>query len=294
MAPYSLKHEYPTTGKLGARGDFSTLIKLFCALGIATTAVGCGGGTSSQNTTATVQEVVEPPTSLRVVFEARNGKTTIDAWFQSELQPDAVQPAADSCELVTHTATTMQRAIDADTDIRVVSRDGDTARLVAHQTGGMASYQMEQRWLDDPVPDDAVLMFTAGSEFKVFDSTPLPTLQPLTWSEPVLTAPTTKSSTLTWESATASDTVIKLNLSAMPDNVSAQQSGVLAPVLTPVLSCTVIDDGEFTLSAEWQVLLGNGADQMLMRAKRVRAREFVQGEKRLSVLQVAHTDLVKP
>ncbi len=270
-----------------AKAGTAKRLAAFSVLAAALSAVGCGGGNTSSDTSAVIAQEAEPPTALQMVVEARNGKTTIDAWFQSALRTTAEPLSEDHCERVTHTATAMPRATnpETDTDIRIVSRDGDTARLVAHQTGGLTSYHMEQRWLDDPVPDDAVLMFTTGSEFDIFDSTTLPSLQPLTWTEPVLTAPTDAGSALRWEPATANDTVVKLTLSGLYDDPDAQHS---------VIQCTVLDDGEFTLSAEWQALLGEGANQMLMRAKRVRTREFEQGDKRLSVMQIAHTDLVKP
>jgi len=274
---------------------------------VATILYGCSGGgaeSSSSQQDADSQSIsggagIADRIDGMVVIAERDGKTVLDGWFTNRMTIDTISQVAssndftalDSCSNMPAQAvqpTKTDSLIDIDTTISVSSRSGALITLEKHATGATMVYASTDRWLDDPLPDDAILTLSGNELFSVLDPVVVPALPGLQWLEPESGFMQTASAPLRWEPSDDERSTIKLHLS----RVQRHSDGRLSAI---DVYCVVSDDGEFVLPADMQDRLEQSADSMLIVYP---TRELLQraqsGNAQLTVVQLAYPAAVKP
>ena len=270
----------------------------------------CGGGPSSEpNTANEVDESVEMvgvPIKGTLVMEERDGKTVFDGWFSqssvAELDnsPSSEVISEDFCEVETLAAhadelvgagpTTDQNSMQLQSigeSLKIESRAGEFDALVKQEVGDTTVYATEKRWHSGELPDDGVLSFDNGSGFSSLDSVHVPPLMPLVWLAPETGVLNNAASALRWEASFNESVQIKLRLSAVDFRNSENPSVV-------TVACNVIDDGLFTLPAEFQNQLPDDETGIVVYAMRERVQNIRNDDASLTVVQLSYPAPIKP
>lgn len=266
----------------------------------------CGGG-STPTTSVPDQALVDGPmlTSGTIVVEERNGKTVFDGWFVqslvSELAPamGAASMIEDRCQVDSVNindigASSGQQDSNAWNDLKQIdgtagieSRAGAFESLVKQSAGNTTVYAPSERWQSDALPDDSVLSFDADSFFGKMDNVDVPPLMPLVWSAPETGIMSSAASALRWEASGNDDVRIKLKLSAIDFRSSEN------PIVTSI-DCSLVDDGEFSLSADLQQQLPDDHSGIVVYAVRERVQQIQNDDSMLTVVQLSYPAPVKP
>jgi len=266
----------------------------------------CGGG-STPTSNNSDQTAVDGPmlTSGTIVVEERNGKTVFDGWFvqslASELAPamGAASVNEDRCQVDSvniHNvgASAAEQDSNAWNNLKNIdgaagidSRAGEFESLVKQSAGNTTVYAPSERWQSDALPDDSVLSFDADSFFGKLDNVDVPPLLPLVWSAPETGVMASAASTLRWEASGNEDVRINLKLSAIDFSSSEN------PTVTSI-DCRLIDDGEFSLSADLQQALPDDHSGIVVYAVRERVQQIRNDDSMLTVVQLSYPAPVKP
>jgi len=269
--------------------------------------IACGGGSSDS---ATPDKNIDSDNSLisgTVVMEERDGKTVFDGWFShGDLELGAAQALqtidSDSCvgssvntdsvgELVDeHGSMTpaWQTGLSAmGSEINIDSRVGQFESLIEHTIGNTTVYAPENRWQSESQPDDALLSFDSSSVFGNLNSVEVAPLMPLVWISPESGVLPAAATSLRWEASFNDETLIRLRLSAI-DFTDSQNPEVVT------IACRLVDDGLFTLPADFQVQLPSEHSGITVYAVRERVQQIVSDESQLTVVQLSHPTPADP
>jgi len=145
----------------------------------------------------------------------------------------------------------------------------------------------DDRWRSDALPEDAVLSFDSTSAFGNMDSVDVPPLTPLVWLSPDTGVMPSAAATLRWVPSLDDQDHINLRLSAI-DFRDSQNPAVSS------IDCTLVDDGEFTLSVEQQMHLPDDHMGIVVYAVRERVQQIDNGDTALTVVQLSYPAPVKP
>lgn len=293
-----------------------------CALSLAITLAlsACGGGSPSPESTESGGVVAElAPEAMvmtgTVVVEERGGKTVFDGWFaqtpvdEMELASAPKTITDDTCLFESHSPESDQLAdhLDAELEyiqsspqlgaanellsigdsLRLESRVGEFDSLIKQVSGDTVVYAQEDRWQVDQIPDDTVLVFDNLTAFSNLDSVSIRPLMPLVWITPATGVMSNAASALQWEASFDEQVQISLRLSAIDFRDSEN------PVAVSV-TCDVVDDGLFTLPAEFQQLLPNDESNIAVYAVRERVETFVGNATSLTVKQLSYPSPITP
>jgi len=234
-----------------------------------------------------------------VIIEERNGKSVFDAFFSQNAESalHAVQSdndiLADHCE-----ASALRVAIDSSSPVdlgaasgeddagagnvlTIESRVGQFEALVKQQAGDLTVYAPEMRWKSAALPQDAVLSFEPSSVFDQLGLVDIPPLLPLVWLAPETGVLSNPAASLRWEASLDEQVQIKLRLSAIDFSDS------LNPTVVTV-SCSLADDGMFTLPTELQRQLPDDDMGIVVYAVRERVQEIKVENTSFKVVQLSY------
>lgn len=282
-------------------------LKKTTALSMSCLLMACGGGSSDNLTPANAVDVDNASISGTVVLEERNGKTVLDGWFtQGDLELGAAQAAQtieiDSCvsssvntasvgDLVHENGSmtpAWQTGLSAMGDeIKIDSRVGEFESLIEQTHGNTTVYAPENRWQSESQPDDAVLSFDSGSVFGNLNSVEVAPLIPLVWISPESGVLSAAATSLRWEASFNAETLIRLRLSAIDFSDSENPE-----VIT--IACQLVDDGLFTLPADFQEELPGEHSGITVYAVRERVQQIIGDESHLTVVQLSHPTPADP
>lgn len=255
---------------------------------------GCGGGSSSgsdgHSNEASATVVSGDSLAATVVIEERSGKTVIDAWFayaavdQNAIDMMSHDGSADVCRMRVSVASGgIPATTRVATMVKIVSRAETVATLEAFEGGSVAHYTTDERWLDDPIPDDAMLTFSEDDVLLGVGVIALPKLEPLQWTAPTSGLLASNQDSLQWDAGEVGDSRIQINFSSVSQSDTAE-----APVL---IQCDLVDDGEFNLDAESLRALGGNNANIVFRAQRQRSRLFGAEGESVTVTQISHASI---
>lgn len=264
-----------------------------CLLSILLPLAGCGGDSNSATGSSlgdVAQVELEQSLVATVIIEERSGKTVLDAWFSTGARNQANDTflndmaVGDKCQLYNENSNAqVASTVRVNTEVSVVSRTETFATLEAFESGSVSSYTTDVRWLDTPIPDDAVLSFDEQDVLSSLSTIALPELEPLEWVSPTTGLLDSAEQSLQWVPSQADDTRIQLNFS------SVSRSGTEASSI--VIQCTVVDDGEFALDTTSRQALGGDEADVIFRALRQRTRIFSSSDESAAVIQISHASI---
>lgn len=278
----------------------SAPLKATAAVGLSCLLMACGGSTT--NTDAERPgDVNNVALSGTVVLEERDGKTVFDGWFtQGNLELGAAQAPqiieSDSCVSSSVDASSVGTIVDENgammpawqaglngmgDKISIDSRVGEFETLFEQTHGDTTVYAPEYRWQSESQPDDAVLSFDESSVFGNLNSVEVAPLIPLVWISPESGVLSAAASSLRWEASFNNETLIRLRLSAI-DFTDSQN-----PVVVTV-ACQLVDDGLFTLPADFQEQLPGEHSGITVYAVRERVQQIIGDDSQLTVVQLSH------
>lgn len=223
---------------------------LFALVACAGALTACGGGTSGPAADGSSAERSQAePVHGFVNIEERSGKRVLDAWFARG--PAAIvdgepvwQSGDDSCVQRTTMepaqAARWQDTLYAGESIVIQSRAEHVVSLLPQYDGQAVVYATEERWLSDPLPDDAYLSVPGAGDIPAFGPVWLSPLTPLLVLQPVDGVSLDSAQPVLWEASAQTDDGIELTVSTMaPENA----------IINPVFRCTLTDNGNFSLPA---------------------------------------------
>ena len=251
-----------------------SIAKKFVLLAVPFMLAGCGADSASiSGTVATV------------IVEERSGKTVLDAWFEqgstTAFDSATQNQNIDTCKIAPKPSRRGSPSlVNEDTGLHLANRTGTFVSLVPNRLNSDTVYSTEQRWLSNPVSDDASLAFESSSQFQSMGVVSLPTLTPLKWVTPTNGALNSVNDSLQWVPSTNANTTIKINLSVTHPNSANGGSTVVV--------CHVADDGQFQLDAATQQRLNVDNGSIMMRAQRLRIQTYRSGDAHLNVVQLSH------
>lgn len=284
---------------------YQSVPKCLLVVSIASILSACGGGASDSTANGVDTELVElSKTSMTgtVVIEERNGKTVFDGWFTQTSASEALAGpvdstiSEDSCQVssvradgVQNAALELAAAQPADEHasvgqaVKIESRLGEFESLVRQQVGATTVYAPEERWKSVALPDDAVLSIDADEDSGLGElgSLAIPPIMPLVWLVPESGVMTSAASSLQWEPSFNEEVKIKLRLSAIDFSDSE------FPVVVSI-SCDLIDDGLYTLPAEFQQQLPDDVMGISVYAVREHVQHIENGDTSLNIVQLSY------
>lgn len=292
-----------------------------CALSLAMTLAlsGCGGGTpsvdSSESGTVDTTASDDMVMTGTVVVEERGGRTVFDGWFaqtpteELDLASAPETISDDSCQFDSHSSTSDHLADHLDAELDYIqsspklgaanefisigesaqfeSRVGEFDSLIKQVSGDTIVYAQEDRWQSESLPDDTVLVFDNLTAFSNLDSVSVRPLMPLVWVAPKTGVLSNAASALQWEPSFDDQVKITLRLSAIDFRDSQN------PIAVSV-TCDVVDDGLFTLPAEFQQMLPDDESNIAVYAVRERVEQFVGDATSLTVKQLSYPAPMAP
>jgi len=235
-----------------------------------------------------------------IVIEERNGKTVFDAFFSHMVEsasgsgPSQGVVNSEMCKMSAirsdgtgNTAVELGAAHSEDgytavgAALTIESRVGQFEALIKQQVDDLTVYAPDARWQSDSLPEDAVLSFGADSIFDELDSLELLPLLPLVWLAPETGVMSNSAESLKWEPSLDEQAKIKLRLSAIDFSDSEN------PVVVSV-TCDLIDDGLFSLPAEFQQALPDDKMGIVIYAVRERVKEVKVENTSLTIVQLSY------
>lgn len=224
----------------------SHLLAYVCASGILSA---CGGGSES----STFKAELNGPMQGFISIEERSNKRVVDAWFSQGVVPEQSTVALwndgnERCvELLGLNSSESSNAsqvgsrwrdtLFAGEAIRIESRTGEITRLQAQRFGDAVLYASAERWIAEPLPDDAQIMITGSDEFPTFDAIPVAPLTRLVRIAPTNGVTDDLSTAIAWEVSESNDDSIELTVAAS-DNTQQGASSI---------KCWLNDRGQFVL-----------------------------------------------
>lgn len=218
----------------------------------------CGGGSSESTAVGVSAERAESgPVHGFVVIEERTGQRVVDAWFvrgdMSATQSAAIWSSGQQrCSLEKSGSAESAMAIDwqntlyAGESIDILSRGDNTVSLLPQRYENAVVYATAERWLLEPLSDDAQLQIEGGGQVPAFAPVDVMPLTPLVRLQPADGVSLNAAQPVVWEASPSSDDTIELWVSAASDG-SVQ-----------TVRCALLDSGEFSLPAVVaQALPGN-------------------------------------
>lgn len=262
----------------------------------------CGGGGSSSPVSSSND--VDFNNALMkmsgtIVVEERNGKTVFDGWFMQGATSDItpVQSVSGNLEDTCHSSLvnidnilassssqsdnswSNLQSIDGSAGIQ--SRAGQFESLVVQQIDDTTVYAPSERWQSDALPDDAVLSFESESVFGKMSNVDVPPLLPLVWLAPETGVMSNAATMLRWEPSLNDEVRINLKLSAIDFSDSEN------PVASSI-DCSLVDDGQFTLSDALQQTLPDDHTGIVVYAVRERVQQIENEDTSLTVVQLSY------
>lgn len=252
-------------------GSFCRLLLVFVSITGLLLTVACGGNSGGAAPGTHSSVVVAGPVHGFVWIEERSGKHVLDAWFSREplaepIRDELWRNGDESCHKgVDFSASQMARDVGGAAlsdwkntlfvgdSIVISARDGVLATLVPQRFGDAVLYAMQERWLSQPLPEDAHLSITGSDQFPAIDGLPLAPLTAMTRLAPVNGVLTNLSQEVLWEPSALADDRVELVVSLSPEEVDA---------LSPWIACSINDSGSFVLPPKVQATLP--ADSLAM------------------------------
>lgn len=216
----------------------------------------CGGGSSGTDVRVPERSQSEPLHGF-LTIEERSGQRVLDAWFRygslSEATGDQIwQSGTQHCDRVSVPGEGSAPVLDwqdtlyAGESITILSRSGEVVRLLPQVHGDAVVYATSERWLSEPLPEDAHLSMAGSGDVPAFGPLGLAPLAPLVRLQPSGGVSLDVSQPLLWEASDESDDAIELTIAGFA--VSEVNPG-------QTVHCRLDDSGEFALPAEVVELL---------------------------------------
>lgn len=261
------------------------LLAFACALAVSA----CGGGSNSN----IIDSPLVGPKQGFISIEERANKRVVDAWFSQGVVPDnsvvVVWNAGDErCEefqavsssvnsQATQVGTQWRSTLSAGDFISIESRSGEITRLLAQRFGGAVLYASAERWIAEPLPDDAQIMVMGSDEFPAFDPISVSPLARLVRIAPTDGVTSDLSAAISWQASEASDDSIELVL-ATSDNTQLSARSI---------KCWLSDSGEFFLPDVVQQALPENK-QLVVSLVRTRNASYDSGSAQLHISQSSY------
>lgn len=261
------------------------LLVCVCAVGLSS----CGGGSDTSPYSAPLAESRQGFISI----EERSNKRVVDAWFSERVLPDSstpslwsdgdnrcieLQAAIPSGDTLNYLVGTRWRdTLFAGESISIESRSGEVMRLLAQRFDEATLYSSAERWIAEPLPDDATIMIIGSDEFPAFDSIPVSPLTRLVRTAPTDGVTRDLSAAISWEVSEAPDDAIEL-IVAVSD--SAEQSG-------RTIRCWLGDSGQFVMPASVLQMLPQDT-QSVIDLVRTRKATYESGDAQLHISQSSY------
>ncbi len=257
---------------------------------------GCSGGSGSAEIEQAASADIALVSSTRtlaatVIVEERSGKTVLDAWFSERetVQPNnaiaAISAFGDRCtaQAASSGRGSIPTTARVSTQVNIASRAETVATLERFESDSVSSYTTAVRWLDEPIPVDAILSFDQPEVLPNLGTIALPELAPLQWTAPNSGLLNSVQQSLQWVPSQTGDTRIHLNFSRVGESGSEYTA--------VVVQCDVADDGEFALDKVTRQALGGAEAEVVFRAQRVRMRVLSSGDESATIIQISHASI---
>jgi hypothetical protein len=179
--------------------------------------------------------------------------------------------------LASQVGTRWRDTLSAGDFISIESRSGEISRLLAQRFGEAVLYASAERWIAEPLPDDAQIMVTGSDEFPAFEPIPVSPLTRLVRTAPANGVTRSLSDAISWQASEATDDAIELVVAARDNTQLSARS----------IKCWLNDGGEFYLPDVVQQALPQNR-QTVVSLVRTRNATYDSGSAQLHVSQSSY------
>jgi hypothetical protein len=161
--------------------------------------------------------------------------------------------------------------------IRIESRSGEITRLLAQRYGDAVLYASAERWIAEPLTDDAQIMIMGSDEFPTFDPISVSPLTRLVRTAPTDGVTSDLSAAFAWQVSEATDDAIELVVAASDTTQQGASS----------VKCWLNDSGQFILPDVVQQVLPQNR-QFVVGLVRIRNATYDSGSAQMHVSQFSY------